>query len=121
MDAPVIVPHTLVEYMNHFSDLRHSAHRDGEPSPELLAARFCLTGITADDTFLAGINTRRDLLTGSQRNPFVRRDLDSVLGYSRDIPVLDSIHYFPYPNPLRTLESRVHVTHSAKVDHQVSI
>ena len=120
MDVP-IVDETLVTFMNHFRNLRDDADGLDEPSAELLAARFGLTGITADNSFLAGISIAPDLLSGSNHNPYIRRDLDSVLGYSTDIPVLDAVNYFAYPNPARTLERRVHVKHSVLVRGQVSI
>jgi hypothetical protein len=37
--------------MNHFRNLRDDADGLDEPSAELLAARFGLTGITADNSF----------------------------------------------------------------------
>jgi len=113
MDVPIVYE-TLVTVMNDFRNLRDA----GQPSAELLAARFCLTGIAGDS--LTGITTTPDLLSGSNYNPHIRRDLDSVLGYSPDIPVRDAINYFAYPNPARTLERRVHVKHSIPVHGQVS-
>jgi hypothetical protein len=117
---PPVVDHTLVAYMTRFAALRGAHQADDAPHPELQAARFCLTGITPDDSLLAGIDTASDSFAGSQRNPYIRRDLDSVLGYSPDIPVLGPINYFPYPNPTRTLHRSVHVRHYALVNNVVS-
>jgi len=120
MDNPPIAAHSLVEYMSHFSELRTGDQEDGQPSPELLAARFCLTGITSDNSFLAGITVNQDLLSRSRHVPYIRRDLDSVLGYTDNIPVMDAIHYFPHPDLSRTLERRVHLYHTSQVHNEVS-
>jgi hypothetical protein len=119
MDPPPLLFKTLVEYMNHFGSLRTRDAVQDSPTPDLLAARFGLTGITSDDSFLAGITTTPDLLAGSRYVPHIRRDLDSVLGYSSDIPVLDAINYYPYPNLGRTLEKRLHLMYSVEVNHEV--
>lgn len=117
--VPRIVSHTLVEYMNHLKALRGRADGVDSPPSDLLAARFCLTGIAEDNSFLAGISTAPDVLSGSHQVPYIRRDLDSVLGYSSNNPVMAPVHYYPYPNPARTLEHRVHVIYKAEIDGQV--
>jgi hypothetical protein len=120
MNHPPIVSHTLVKYMEHFATLRsHESDEEG-PTPELLAARFSLTGITSDDSFLAGMTTTPDSLAGSNYAPYIRRDLDSVLGYSANIPVLDALNYYPYPNIRRTLEKQLRVAYKLAVRNEVS-
>jgi hypothetical protein len=105
--------------MTHFEQLRMEEQTRGSPSPDLLAAQFGLTGLDSNGEIRAGITITPDVLDPVQQTPFIRRDIDSVLGYSRNIPLSDAVHYYPYPNPSRTLERRVHVKHALKVDGQV--
>ncbi|KAF9522442.1 hypothetical protein CPB83DRAFT_899623 [Crepidotus variabilis] len=118
MPPPPVVYSTLCNYLNRFRNIRSSEPEDNNLDPELLAARFALTGITPDDSELVAVDINPDLLGASERDPFVRRDIDSVLGYTEENPVRDAIHYFPYPNLSRTLERSVHIKHSVMIDDE---
>ena len=45
------------------------------------------------------MNANEDLMDRSHDNPFFRSDLGSVLVYSSDIPVLDTVHYLMFVLP----------------------
>lgn len=113
MPEPPLSETSLVGYLTQFSSLKARAPRLNRPSPELLAARFGVTGM-GSTTRVTTISTAGDTLTASQADPFIRRDIDSVMGFSDDIPITDAIHYFPYPDLNRTLEKRLHVKYGAR-------
>ena len=105
---------SLVGFMNRFSALRNRQPRGSQPTPELLAARFGVTGM-ASNTSVMSITTSGDSLRQSQSDPYIRRDIDSVIGFSDALPVVDAINYMPYPNISRTLEKRLHIKYGARI------
>jgi len=110
---------TLTNFLNKFRDYRARDPVDNHPEPDMIAARYALTGLSPNRRFVAGINTARDKLGPHGPLPFIRRDFDSLIGFSADIPVLNDVTYFPNPPLTRTLKKSVHVEYSYCVGEDV--
>jgi hypothetical protein len=122
MPAPVIRYLSLAEHVTKFSQLRREIRDRDQPDPDLVAARYSLTGWNRTGTYITGISTAQNLLgeTASREDmPLVRRDYDSVIGFTRDCPVSTDIAYFPNPPVSRTLTKTVYITHTYKHHGQV--
>lgn len=110
--VPEVEDLTLAGFLNRFRAYRQLVPADDQPEPDMVAARYALTGLSRDSQHVAGINTVRDLLGPRGTLPFIRRDFDSLIGFSADIPVSKNVTYFPNPSPTRTLNKSVHVIHN---------
>lgn len=118
--APTVEDLTLTTFLNKFRNYRAMDPVENQPEPDMIAARYALTGLSQNGRRVAGINTVRDKL-GPQATtlPFIRRDFDSLIGFSADIPVSKDITYFPNPTLTRTLNKSVHVKYTYNVGEEV--
>jgi len=110
--AHIVEDLTLTNFLNKFRDYRARDPVDNHPEPDMIAARYALTGLSRNRQVVAGINTTRDKLGRHGPLPFIRRDFDSLIGFSADIPVLNDVTYFPNPPLTRTLKKSVHVKYT---------
>jgi len=110
--AQLVEDLTLTNFLNKFRDYRAMDPVDNQPDPDMIAARYALTGLSRDRRIVAGINTIRDKLGPQGTLPFIRRDFDSLIGFSADIPVSNDVTYFPNPTLTRTLNKSVYVKYT---------
>jgi len=103
---------TLTNFLNKFRRYRQMDPADNQPEPDMIAARYALTGLSQDSRTVAGINTIRDKLAPEGTLPFIRRDFDSLIGFSADVPVSKDVTYFPNPTLTRTLNKSVYVKYT---------
>ena len=61
---------------------------------------------------VAGINTARDKIGAQGTRPYIRRDFDSLIGFSPDLAVQTDITFFPNPPRNRTLKKDLHIRYS---------
>jgi len=108
-------PQTIANFLNSYREYKNSAPTPDNPNPELSAARFALTGRTPSDDAISAINTIRDKLGQNVTRPFISRDFDSLIGFTRANPVRNDIQYYPNPSLKRTLVHSVHVEHAIPV------
>lgn len=109
--VPRVEDLTLAGFLNKFRSYREMDPADNQPEPDMIAARYALTGLSRDSRRVAGINTVRDKLRPQGTLPFIRRDFDSLIGFCTDIPVSKDVAYYPNPPPIRTLNKSVYVKH----------
>jgi hypothetical protein len=109
--SPIVQDISLTDFLNKFRSYRELDPVDNQPEPDMIAARYALTGLSQDSRFVAGINTFRDKLGPRGTLPFVRRDFDSVIGFSADIPISKDVTYYPNPTLTRTLKKTLHVNY----------
>ena len=110
--AQIVEDITLTNFLNKFCEYRTREPVDNHPEPDMIAARYALTGLSRDRRVVAGINTVRDKLGPRGPLPFIRRDFDSLIGFTPDIPVSNDVTYFPNPPLTRTLKKSVFVKYT---------
>ncbi|PPR08261.1 hypothetical protein CVT24_001173 [Panaeolus cyanescens] len=97
----------LYRWVQIYDEFRDSESSFNNCSPAFQAARFGLTGVDQDEVIAVQCNSAKIGTNGTK--PYIRRDFDSVLGYTRRWPLRTDIHFYPLPPPKRTLKSLVHV------------
>lgn len=118
--APNVDDLTLTAFLNKFRNYRAMDPVENQPKPDMIAARYALTGLSQNGRHVAGINTVRDKLGPRATTlPFIRRDFDSLIGFSADIPVSKDVTYFPNPTLTRTLSKSVYVKYTYNVGEEV--
>ena len=89
MPAPEICYVTLAQHTTKFPAIRQVDAVLGHPIPDLQAARYSLTGWNLESTYITGINTSANLMGNVHEDqlPYIRRDYDSLIGFSPDCAV----------------------------------
>jgi hypothetical protein len=109
---PPPVDHTITQFLGNYRQYLQSGRL-------FEAARFALTGRTHHNTGYSVINTIRDKLGNTAEElPYIRRDFDSLIGFTRRIPVLSDLSYYPNPSLNRTLTHSIHVKHTMKTQNR---
>ena len=122
MPAPAIQYVTLAQHVTKFAEIREADGVPGRPIPDLQAARYSLTGWNPESTYITGINTAANLIgeVPEADLPAIRRDYDSLIGFTKDCPVSTAMMYFPNPPPSRTQSKPLHIRYECRVGIQVS-
>ena len=110
MDAPLLVAHTVSEFCTRAREL--------EKFDDGLFADFVLTGKYIDDELndcQADVQPRRNALEEGYGIKALR-DYDSILGYTKDLPMTDSIFVLPVGNAREVLRRSVHISVPLDVD-----
>lgn len=107
--------YTLPEFIGKFSQIRAADPQHNSPHPDFLAARFGLTG-QAPNGPTCHIDALRGRLIPETPSPMIRRDFDSVIGFTDIIPVSSDLQYYPNPAPARSLNKSIHI----EIEFQVS-
>lgn len=110
--APRVVDLSLSDFLNKFQSYRALDPANNQPKPDMIAARYALTGLSWDSQLVAGINTVHDKLGCRGTMPFIRCNFDSLIGFSTDVPVSKDVTYFPNPPPTCMLKKSVQVKYS---------
>jgi hypothetical protein len=112
MPDPAIRYLSLANHVRQFGEIRNQDQVPGGPDPDLLAARYSLTGWDPESQHITGINTARDVIGDVDDSdlPYIRRDYDSVMGFTRHCAVSSEISYYPNPPMGRTLSKAIHIT-----------
>jgi hypothetical protein len=105
---PAPMDQTITQFLTQYGQYSESEN-------PFYAARFALTGRTPCNTSYSVINTIRDKL-GNMANspPFIRRDFDSLIGFTRRLPILSALSYYPNPDLSRTLAQSIHVKYTVE-------
>jgi hypothetical protein len=117
--APQVRDLSLTDFLNKFRDYRSLNPADNQPSPDMIASRYALTGLSRNSQTVAGINTVRDKIGPRGTLPFIRRDFDSLIGFSADVAVSNDVTYFPNPTLTRTLKKNLHIKYTYHVGEEV--
>ena len=122
MPAPEIRYVTLAQHTTKFAAIRQAYAVPGHPIPDLQAARYSLTGWNPESTYITGINTSANIIGDVHEDqlPYIRRDYDSLIGFSLDCAVSKDMVYFPNPSLSRTQSKPLHIKHECRVGIQVS-
>ena len=114
---------SLTGFLNKFRQYQAAPPVANQPTPDMIAARYALTGLSmrgvATGPAVAGINTARDKIGRQAIRPYIRRDFDSLIGFSADLPVQTDITFFPNPPRNRTLKKDLQVRYSYPCGDQV--
>jgi hypothetical protein len=92
-----VVDLSLTGFLNKFREYRAADAVPNHPTPDMIAARFALTGRSMGGASVAGINTARDKIGAQGTRPYIRRDFNSLIGFSTDLIVQTNITFFPNP------------------------
>lgn len=109
---------TIAEFIGRFSHIRAAEPQHNSPNPDFLAARFGLTGQLPNGP-TTHIDALRGRLNEQTPSPLIRRDFDSVIGLTDDIPITNDLQYYPSPAPSRSLNKSIHIQFEFQVSETV--
>lgn len=112
---------TLPEWLEKWFAICDTVPQPHKPDPVLNASRFGLTGIDRTDESITCISTTDAKISSIDAGePFIRRDYDSIIGYSATYPLSRQVSFFPHAPHFKTLRKAVHVKHRFYVRSPVS-
>lgn len=122
----------MEEDFNNFNDMsiaqwvrmyEHISRREPEertPLPEYQAIEWALTGRDCVERDCARLDALRNRPRVQSPNPYIRRDYDSVLGFTHDIPARGSMMIFIKPSPVRAITRKLKLRTSFMINGEVS-
>ncbi|PPR00729.1 hypothetical protein CVT24_000953 [Panaeolus cyanescens] len=96
---------TLPQWVGKYFALLDDPEESNLPSPALQAARFALSGFDPEDCSITVIDTDSHKVRQEGPMPYIRRDYDSLIGFTNDYPVHRDVAFYPLPSPERRLKN----------------
>jgi hypothetical protein len=93
---------------------------DNEPLPEFQAIEWALTGRDTVGQRSARLDALRNRPPVQSPDPTIRRDYDSVLGFTRDIVANGAIFLYIRPSPIRAITKNLKLETTFMINGQVS-
>lgn len=112
--------YNIASFIQAWTHLTQAEAQDGFHNVQLEAGRFALTGLHPQLPRLARLNPLQHRIEGNTTPPVMRRDYDSLLGFTPGIPIRTNLVLYPFPNASETLQKSIKFKIMFQVDGDVS-
>lgn len=111
---------TVAQWIQRHQDISNAGGHDREPLPAFQAAEWALTGYDRATGEQARIEALRNRPTENTPFPYIRRDYDSLMGFTSHIPARGAIFIYGKPNAGRALTARLKIKVPFQINGEVS-
>jgi hypothetical protein len=93
---------------------------ENSTNPTLEAARFVITGYNKPAGHHARLETLSHAMSPDCQTPRSKRDIDSLLGFTENIPLDKDLNVYPIPAPHESLKSSLGIKIDFRINDAVS-
>ena len=111
---------TVSRWVRRHQEIINSGEEEDEPLAEFQAIEWALTGRDTVENQSARLDALQNRPQLQSTMPTIRRDYDSVLGFTRNIPARGTIMLYIRPSPIRALRKKLKLETMFVIDGEVS-